>query len=63
MLVRKRYSGEEIVIIDKESGEEIVILVRLHENRQIGVGIEAPRPRFEIFRREVLARQQLVVGG
>jgi len=25
--------------------------------------VEAPRPRFEIFRREVLARQQLVGGG
>jgi len=57
MLLLTRRTGEEIVVIDKESGEEIVIVVRLRENRQIGVGIEAPRPRFEIYRREVLERK------
>lgn len=62
MLVLKRYSGEEIVVIDKESGEEIVIVVRLRENRQIGVGIQAPRPRFEIYRREVLDRKLAAEG-
>lgn len=63
MLVLKRYSGEEIVVIDKQSGEEIVIAVRLHENHQIGVGIDASRERFGIFRREVLERKLAAERG
>ena len=63
MLLLTRYSGEEIVVIDKESGEEIVIVVRLRENRQIGVGIEASKERFEILRREVLDRKLAAEGA
>lgn len=57
MLLLTRRPGEEIVIIDKETGEEIVIAVLRRQNDQIGVGIEASRPRFEIYRREVLERK------
>ena len=55
MLALTRRCGEEI-IIDKESGEEIVIAVLQHPQQGIRIGIEASR-RFEIFRREVLERK------
>ena len=62
MLLLTRRPGEEIVIIDKDTGEEIVIAVLRHPKHQtgigqIGIGIEASRPRFEIYRRELLERQ------
>ena len=62
MLLLTRRPGEEIVIIDKDTGEEIVIAVLRHPKHQagigqIGIGIEASRPRFEIYRREVLDRK------
>ncbi len=62
MFVRKRYSGEEIVVIDKESGEEIVIAVLRLEKREARIGIEAAK-RFDIFRREVLDRKLVAETG
>jgi len=63
MLALTRRCGEEIVIIDKESGEEIVIAVLRQQKQQIGIGIEASRQRLEIFRREVLKRKLAAEGG
>ena len=57
MLSLSRRPGEEIVVIDKETGEEMVIAVLRLENREVRIGIEASRPRFEIYRREVLDRK------
>ena len=56
MLLLTRRPGEEIVVIDKETGEEIVIAVLRLENREVRIGIEASK-RFDIFRREVLERK------
>ena len=56
MLMLTRRSHEEIVVIDKETGEEIVIAVLRLENREVRIGIEASK-RFDIFRRELLERQ------
>ena len=56
MLLLARRPGEEIVIIDKDTGEEIVIAVLRLENREARIGIEASK-RFDIFRREVLERK------
>jgi sRNA-binding carbon storage regulator CsrA len=68
MLLLTRRPGEEIVVIDKETGEEIVIAVLRHPKHQtgigqIGIGIEASRPRFEIYRREVLDRKLAAEAG
>ena len=57
MLALTRRSGEEIVVIDKETGEEMVIAVLRQTGHETRIGIEASR-RFEIFRREVLERRR-----
>ena len=62
MLSLTRRPGEEIVVIDTETGEEMVIAVLDHRGPQIRSGIEASR-RFDILRREVLERQQLAGAG
>ena len=56
MLLLTRRPREEIVVIDKETGEEIVIAVLRLENREVRIGIEASK-RFDIYRREVLERK------
>lgn len=55
MLSLTRRSGEEIVVIDKETGEHMTIIVRIQGN-QVRFGMQASR-RFDIFRKEVLERQ------
>lgn len=60
MLALTRRSGEEIVIIDRESGEQIGVAVVEHKGHQIRIGIEAPQ-RFEIVRRELLDRKLAAV--
>ena len=58
MLLLTRRIHEEIVVIDKETGEQIIVApTGLHGN-QIRIGIEASKTRFAILRREVLERQE-----
>ena len=49
-------SGEEIVIIDKERGEQIILAPTRIEGDQARIGIKASKDRFTILRREVLER-------
>jgi len=62
MLLLTRRSGEEIVVIDRETGEEIVIAVLDRLRNQTRIGIEASRARFAILRREVLERDRAALG-
>ena len=56
MLVLDRRIREEILIIDNQSGEEIVVAPTGFRRNQIKIGIEASKTRFTILRREVLER-------
>ena len=56
MLLLTRRSGEEIVVIDKETGEQMAIIVRIQKN-QIRFEMKASK-RFKILRKE-LHEQQL----
>jgi sRNA-binding carbon storage regulator CsrA len=51
-----RRPGEEIIVIDTETGEEMVIAVLENRGHQVRIGIGASK-RFDIVRREVLERQ------
>ena len=62
MLLLTRRSGEEIVVIDKETGEEIVIAVLNRFRNQTRLGIEASKTRYTILRREVLERDRAALG-
>ena len=55
MLSITRRSGEEIVVIDKETGEQMTIIVRIQKN-QVRVGMKASQ-RFQILRKELHERQ------
>lgn len=55
MLSITRRSGEEIVVIDRETGEHMTIIVRIQKN-QVRFGMQASR-RFQILRKEVHERQ------
>ena len=59
MYLVTRRPGEAFVIIDNDSGEEILVSVlpRQEKGRGIAIGIEASQ-RFRIFRREMLERKQ-----
>jgi len=48
MLMLKSFSGEEIVVIDKQTGEEVVIALLRHVEQGTMIGIEAS-PRFRTF--------------
>ena len=48
--------GEEIVVIDKKTGEQMVIAVRRHVQQETMIGIKASKALFTILRREVLER-------
>ena len=56
MLSLTRRIHEEIVVIDTETGEQIIVAPTGYWGRQVKIGIEAPK-RFKILRREVMERQ------
>ena len=62
MLSLSRRPGEEIIVIDTETGEEITIAVLENRGYQVKIGIKASK-RFEIFRREVLERKLAAEDG
>ena len=59
MFLVTRRPGEEFVIIDKETGEEIsvAVLPRQDKGRGVVIGVEASK-RYQIVRREMLDRQR-----
>ena len=59
MFIVTRRPGEEFVIIDKETGEEInvAVLPRQDKGRGVVIGVESSK-RFQIFRREMLDKQR-----
>ncbi len=63
MLLLTRRSGEEIVVIDRETGEEIVIAVLDRFRNQTRIGIKASKGRYSILRREVLERDRATTNG
>ena len=62
MLCITRRSGEEIVVIDRETGEEIVIAVLNRFRNQTRLGIEASKTRYTILRRELQERDRAALG-
>ena len=62
MLCITRRSGEEIVVIDRETGEEIVIAVLNRVRNQTRLGIEASKTRYTILRRELQERDRAALG-
>ena len=58
MLVLDRRIHEEIIIIDRETGEEIVVAPTGFRRNQIRIGIEASKTRYTILRREVQERDR-----
>jgi carbon storage regulator CsrA len=56
MLLLARRIHEEIVVIDRQTGEQIVVTPTGYRGNQVTIGIEAPKDRFTILRREVLER-------
>lgn len=58
MLMLTRRTGEEIVVIDNETGEEIVIAVLCRVQNQTRIGVGASKTRYTILRREVLERER-----
>ena len=58
MLSLTRRIHEEILIIDRQTGEQIVIAPTGYRGNQVKIGIEASRDRFTILRREVLERDR-----
>jgi sRNA-binding carbon storage regulator CsrA len=59
MFLVTRRPGEAFVIIDKDTGEEIIVTVlpRQDKGRGVVIGVESSK-RFQIFRREMLERKQ-----
>ena len=57
MLSLTRRIHEEIVVIDTETGEQIVVAPTGYWGKQVKIGIEASK-RFKILRREVMERQR-----
>ena len=58
MLLLTRRPGEEIVVIDKQTGEEMVIALLRHGRQGTTLGIEASKTRYTILRREVQERDR-----
>jgi carbon storage regulator CsrA len=58
MLSLTRRIHEEILIIDNETGDEIVVAPTGYRGNQVKIGIEASKTRFTILRREVLERHR-----
>lgn len=59
MLSLTRRSGEEIIIIDTVTGEQIIVAPLRIEGNHARIGIKASR-RCEILRREIMERQTLL---
>ena len=53
-LTRRLY--EEILVIDRQTGEEIVVAPISCRGNHVKIGIEASKDRFTILRRAVLER-------
>ena len=49
---------EESLVIDNETGEQIVVTPTGYRGNQVKIGIEASKDRFTILRREVLERDR-----
>ena len=62
MLSLTRRPREEIVIIDNETGEQIIVVPTRIEGHQVKIGVGASK-RFDILRREVLERQRATDGA
>ena len=60
MLSTTRRSGEDIVVIDRETGEQMTIIVRIQKN-QVRFGMQASQ-RFQILRKELHERQRVGVA-
>ena len=58
MLLLARRIHEEILIIDRETGEQIIVAPTGYRGNQIKIGIEASKTRYTILRREVLERDR-----
>ena len=58
MLLLDRRIREEIIIIDRETGEEIVVAPTGFRRNQVRIGIEASKTRYTILRREVQERDR-----
>ena len=56
MLSLTRRIREEIIVIDRQTGEQIVITPTGYRGNQVRIGIEASKTRYTILRREVLER-------
>ena len=59
MYLVTRRPGEAFVIIDQDTGEEILVSVlpRQDKGRGVVIGVESSK-RFQIFRREMLDKQR-----
>ena len=58
MLSLTRRIHEEILIIDNQTGEQIVIAPTGYRGNQVKIGIEASKTRYTMLRREVQERQK-----
>jgi len=58
MLVLNRRIREEIVIIDRATGEEIVVAPTGFWKNRVKIGIEASKTRYTVLRREVRERDR-----
>ena len=58
MLSLTRRIHEEILIIDNETGEEIVVAPTGYRGKQVKIGIEAYKTRYTILRRELQERDR-----
>ena len=58
MLSLTRRIHEEIVVIDRQTGEQIVIAPTGYRGNQVRIGIKAAKTRYTILRREVLERDR-----
>ena len=58
MLSLTRRIHEEIVVIDRQTGEQIVIAPTGYRGNQVRIGIYASKTRYSILRREVLERDR-----
>ena len=58
MLSLTRRIHEEILVIDRQTGEQIVVAPIACRGNQVKIGIEASKNRFTILRREVHERDR-----
>lgn len=58
MLLLSRRAGEEIVITDNATGEQIVVVPTALQGNQVRIGIAASKARYSILRKEVQERDR-----